>query len=129
MLSSPVDILRKHSATIQDVVSDPERLASTLHSAELISFSVKEEVVTTLGLSRYRKASIVVNEVERNISGLNKMEKFCRLCEVMKEQRHEPLSEIVIMMEKEVDLLHDKIKEVSFSGLFIVNTCSSVMFH
>ena len=112
-------------------MSDPERLANTLYSAELISFSVKDEVVTTPGLSRYRKASIVVNEVERSISGLNKTEKFSRLCEVMKEQRDQPLSEIVIKMEKEVDLLHDKIKEVSLIGLFIVSTftCSLVMFH
>ena len=131
VISSPVDVLRKHSAAIQDVVSDPERLANTLYSAELISFSVKDEVVTTPGLSRYRKTSIVVNEVERSISGLNKMEKFSRLCEVMKEQLDQPLSEIVIKMEKEVDLLLDKIKEVSLIGLFIVSTftCSLVMFH
>ena len=116
VLSSPVDVLRKHSAVIQDVVSDPERLATTLYSAELISFSVKDEVVTTLGLSRYRKASIVVSEVERNMSGTNEIEKFRRLCEVMKAQRDQPLCEIVIKMEKEVDSSYEQRREVSHTG-------------
>ena len=116
MLSSPVGVLRKHSAVIQDVVSDPERLANTLYSAELISFSVKDEVVTTLGLSRYRKASIVVSDVERNMGGTNEMEKFSRLCEVMKAQHDQPLCEIVIKMEKEVDSSYDQRRKASHIG-------------
>ena len=97
-------------------MSDPERLAITLYSAELISSSVKDEVVTTPGLSRYRKASLVVSEIERNMSGTNEMEKFSRLCEVMKAQNDQPLCEIVIKMEKEVDSSYDQRRKVSHTG-------------
>ena len=89
-------------------MSDPERLANTLYSTKLISSSVKDEVVTTPGLSRYRKASIVVSDVERNMSGTDEMEKFRRLCEVMKAQHDQPLCEIVIKMKKEFDSSYDQ---------------------
>ena len=53
---SPSNIFKRHFSEILGVISDTERLANDLSSADLIPYSVKDDVITT-NLSRYQKAS------------------------------------------------------------------------
>ena len=74
-----------------DVISDTERLANDLSSVNLISYPVKDEVITT-NLSRYQKASKLLNEVERSFRVLNKPETLISYCEVLRKQKNRPLA-------------------------------------
>ena len=69
------------------VISDTERLANDLSSADLIPYFVKDEVITT-NLSRYQKASKLVNEFERSLRVSNKREMLISFCEVLKKQEN-----------------------------------------
>ena len=104
VFSSPAEVLKKHSAAINESISDPERLANNLHSADLISFSIKDKIVTITGVSRSDKTSIVMNELERQMRGVNVREKFKQMCEVMKRVCNETVKEIVMQMEEETGI-------------------------
>ena len=75
------------------VISDTERLANDLSSADLIPYSVKDEVITT-NLSRYQIASILLNEIERSLRVFNKPEILISYCEVLKKQTN-PCQKII----------------------------------
>ena len=82
------------------VISDTERLANDLSSADLISYLVKDDVLTT-NLSRYQKASKLLNEIERSLLAINKSETLTSYCEVLKKQTNPTLTRIArnILME------------------------------
>ena len=75
------------------VISDTERLANDLSSADLIPYSVKDDVITT-NLSRYQKASKLINEIERSLRVFNKPEILNLYCEVLKKQENPTLTRI-----------------------------------
>ena len=54
-----------HLSKILDAVTEPDRLANDLSSADLISGHVAESVLTTPSLSRYDKASRLLEEFQR----------------------------------------------------------------
>ena len=82
------------------VISDTERLANDLSSADLIPFAVKDDVITT-NLSRYQKASKLLNEIERSLLVINKSETLTSFSEVLKKQKNPALTIIAknILME------------------------------
>ena len=103
-MSSPVDVLRKHCSAVQDIVSDPERLADHLYSKDLISYEVKDEILTTLGLSRLKKARIIMNEVQRNLMTGDQVLQFSILCETLKEiDSTDVMNKIVREMERDIE--------------------------
>ena len=83
------------------VISDTERLANDLSSADLISYLVKDNVLTT-NLSRYQKASKLLNEIERSLLVINKSETLTSYCEVLKKQTNPTLTTISEKILKEL---------------------------
>ena len=83
------------------VISDTERLANDLLSADLIPFAVKDDVITT-NLSRYQKASKLLNEIERSLLVINKSETLTSYCEVLKKQTNPTLTTISEKILKEL---------------------------
>ena len=85
------------------VISDTERLANDLSSVDLISYQVKDDVITT-NLSRYQKASKLLNEIERSLRGqvLDNRGILISYCEVLKKQKNSTLKRIADDMLKEL---------------------------
>ena len=79
---------------ITDIVLDPEKLANDLHSADLITFHMKDRVLTTSSYSRYDKLSRLVNDVRRLLGGDSDREKLIIFCDVLKRQNNETLTVI-----------------------------------
>ena len=86
------------------VVSDPdsERLPNDLSSANLISYSIKNDLISTKGLSRYQKASKLLNEIERSLRNLNTLETLEKFCVVLKKQENEGLKRMAGEMLNEL---------------------------
>ena len=106
--SSIIGIFKKCSATIKELVStSPETFANQLYSADLIPFPVLNRLQAT-GLSPLEKASIVIDEVQRNMSGTNVMDKFKKLCEILKTNGSGRMKEIVTMLENKVEMLPEE---------------------
>ena len=93
-LPSPKNILTRHLSDITDVVLDPEKLANDLHSAGLITFHMKDSVLTTSNYSRYEKVSILLVAVWRLLSDDNNPEIVMTFCDVLKKQNDKTLTEI-----------------------------------
>ena len=83
------------------VISDTERLANDLSSVDLISYQVKDDVITT-NLSRYQKASRLLNEIERSLRVFNKPEILISYCEVLKKQENPAITRIANDILKEL---------------------------
>ena len=86
------------------VISDPdtERLPNDLSSVDLIPYSVKDDVITNKSLTRYGRASMLLNEIERSLEQSNTPEILKRFCEVLKKQDNSALSRIAEIMLKEL---------------------------
>ena len=86
------------------VISDPdtERLPNDLLSANLIPYSVKDDLISTKHLSRYQKASKLLNEIERSLRDLNTPETLKNLCLVLKKQENYALKIMAGEMLKEL---------------------------
>ena len=76
------------------MISGPDKLANDLSSVDLISDQVKDDVLTTLGISRYQKCSILLNEIQRSLNVFNERERLISFCEVLKQQNDWTLSRI-----------------------------------
>ena len=72
-----------------DVISDTERLANDLSLVDLITYFVKDEVITR-DLSCYQKASKLLNEIERTLRVFDKPEILKSYCEVLRKQKNRP---------------------------------------
>ena len=101
-LPSPKNILTRHLSDITDVVLDPEKLANDLHSAGLITFHMKDRVLTTTRYPHYEKVSILLTDVWRLLRGDNNPEKLVMFCDVLKKQNDETLTEITQNILKEL---------------------------
>ena len=107
--SSIVGILKKHSGALRVILSaaSPETLAYHFEIAGLISSSVLDELQAT-GLSPLDMASIVIDEVQQNMSGTNVVDKFKKLCKILKENGNLAMKGIVMMLEREVGLIPEE---------------------
>ena len=86
------------------VISNTERLATDLFSVDLVPYPVKDDVITT-SLSRYQKASKILNEIERSLRDFNKPETLRSYCEVLKQQKNSALKRIADDILKELGKL------------------------
>ena len=86
------------------MISDPdsERLPNDLSSANLIPYSIKDDLISTKGLSRYQKASKLLNEIERSLRNLNTPETLEKFCLVLKKQENPALKRMAGEMLKEL---------------------------
>ena len=87
-----------------DVISDPdtERLPNYLLSANLIPYSMKDDLISTKGLSRYQKATKLLNEIKRSLRNLNTPETLETLCLVLEKQENQDLKRMAAEMLKEL---------------------------
>ena len=100
-IPSPKNILTRHLSDITDVVLNPEKLANDLHSVGLVTFHMKDRVLTTSSYSRYEKVSILLVDVWRLLRSDNDPEIFMMFCDVLKKQSNETLTEITQDMLRE----------------------------
>ena len=101
---TPFNIFKRHMGEMLEVISDTERLANDLSLADFITDFVKDQVITTV-LSRYEKASKLLNEVQRSLKVFNKPEMLTLYCEVLEKQKNPALKMIAQDMLKELGQL------------------------
>ena len=89
-----------------DTISDPDtnRLANNLSVVDLISYSVKDRVITQ-NLDRYDRASLLLNEIDRSLrlEHTNKLTILKTFCGVLKTQDNQNLSTIAQRMLDELN--------------------------
>ena len=84
--SQPHEILKAHLSKILDAVTEPDRLANDLSSVDLISGPVTDSVLNTPGLSRYDKASKLLEEFQCLLKLSNDIQKLVSFCDILKKQ-------------------------------------------
>ena len=87
---------------ITDVKLDPEKLANDLHSAGLITFRMKDRVLTTSSYPCYEKVSMLLNDVRRLLRGDSDHEKLMIFCDVLKMRNNETLTGVTQDMLREL---------------------------
>ena len=92
--TSPQHILERHSYELLGIISDPDKLAVDLWSADLIPDPVKDNVLTTVGLSRLQKSFKLVDEVYRSLEVFNRSDILVKFCEVLNIQHNPGLTRI-----------------------------------
>ena len=92
--SQPHEILKAHLSKILDAVTEPDRLANDLSSADLISGHVADSVLNTPTLSRYDKASRLLEEFQRLLKVSNDIQKLDSFCTVLNKQDNPVLKPI-----------------------------------
>ena len=100
--TSPRDILKRHISELLGIISDPDKLAVDLWSADLIPDPVKDNVLTTVGLSRLQKAIKLLNEVYRSLEVFNSPDILVKFCEVLNIQHNPGLTRIADEMLKQL---------------------------
>ena len=103
--SSPHDVLKRHTSELLGAIPDPDKLANDLSSVDLISDRVKDDVLTTLGISRYQKCSTLLNEIQRSLKVYNELEKLLVFCRVLREQNYCTLSRLCDDMLKQLGVM------------------------
>ena len=82
----PSKILKKHMTSLLEVIGDPDKVATDSYNEELIGKSVQDAILTTTGLSRYNKASKLVNDFQRHLTVFDERDLLVKFCEVLKKQ-------------------------------------------
>ena len=105
-LKSPSNIFVRHTCEMLYVITDPdtERLPNDLSSANLIPYSIKDDLISTKGLSRYQKASTLLNEIDRSLRLTNKPQILENFSKVLMKQENPALTRIAEDMLKELGM-------------------------
>ena len=115
--TSPHIILKKHTSELLGIISDPDKLAVDMWSADLVPDPVKDNVLTTLGISRFQKSSKLLDEVYRSLKEFNSPDILVKFCEILKIQRNAGLTRIADDMLKQL------------SGEYYYSVCVCVCVH
>ena len=99
---SPHIILKKHTSELLGIISDPDKLAVEMWSADLVPDPVKDNVLTTLGISRFQKSSKLLDEVYRSLKVFKTPNILVKFCEVLKIQQNAGLTRIADDMLKQL---------------------------
>ena len=84
--SQPHEILKAHLSKILDAVTEPDRLANDRPSVDLISSHVADFVLNTPSLSRYDKASRLLEEFQCLLRVSNDIQKLISFCDILNKQ-------------------------------------------
>ena len=95
-------ILKRYTSELLGIISDPDKLAVDLWSADLIPDPVKDNVLTTVGLSRLQKSINLVDEVYRSLKVFNSPDILVKFCEVLNIQHNPGLTRIADEMLKQL---------------------------
>ena len=113
---SPHIILKKHTSELLGIISDPDKLAVDMWSADLLPDLVKENVLTTIGLSRFQKSSKLLDEVYRSLKVFKRSDILVKFCEILKIQRNAGLTRIA----------DDMLQQLSGEHYYSVHVCVCV---
>ena len=91
-------VLKEHNPMLQNLLSDPDKLSDELWAKQLLSSAVRERIKTTLGFSRYDKASMILTEVSRYIELPDSKDVFIPFCDVLVNHGQPGLKEIAEKM-------------------------------
>ena len=107
--TSPHHILKSHTSELLGIISNPNKLAIDLCSADLIPYAVKDNVLTTEGRSRLQKSIQLLDEVHRFLKVFNTPDSLLRFCEVLEMQHNPGLTRIADDMLKQLTVItgHD----------------------
>ena len=98
----PKSVLKKHTAQLVEALDDPDRLTNKLWSEEMIPDQLKFDLLGTDGLTNYKKANRLIDEIYRRISGSsNSKEVLLKFCTVLKVH-DKKLEHIASKMEMEL---------------------------
>ena len=86
------------------LLSDPDKLSDELWAKELLSSAVRDRIKTTLGFSRYDKASTILTKVSRYIELRDSKDAFVQFCDVLVNHGQPGLKKIA---EKMTSLVTD----------------------
>ena len=114
----PHIILKKHTSELLGIISDPDKLAVDMWSADLVPDPVKENVLTTIGLSRFQKSSKLLDEVYRSLKVFKRSDVLVKFCEVLNMQRNAGLTRIA----------DDMLKQLSGEHYYGVNVCVRTLY-
>lgn len=84
--TAPSKVLKKHMSKLLELISNPDKLATDCYNKNLISKSTQDDVLTTTGISRYSKASRIVNDFQRQLEVYDEQRLLKKFCDVLKEQ-------------------------------------------
>ena len=90
----PHHILKRHTSELHDSISEPDKLATDLWSAGLLPDPVKDNILTTVGLSRLQKTTKLLDEVYRPLKVFNGTDMLLKFCKVLKRQQNPGLTRI-----------------------------------
>ena len=96
-------MFQKHSSSLVKLISDPVILANELWSKELVSSSVKEDVLTSRSLPVSHHSSLLLNDFSKSllVPKEDQVALLEKLCKVLHKQDNPGLSRIADQ------LLHD----------------------
>ena len=97
------EILQQNFSNLVEAVPNPVKLANDLWTAQMISLSVNNDVLSNRGMSDYEKASKLLNETTKLLKAFNQnpdrqMKDFKALCQVLQRQDNPVLSSLVDSM-------------------------------
>ena len=113
----PHIILKKHTSKLLGIISDPDKLAVDMWSADLVPDPVKDNILTTLGISRFQKSSKLLDEIYRSLKEFNSPDILVKFCEILKIQQNAGLTRIA----------DDMLKQLSGEYYYCVYVCVHVM--
>ena len=73
---------------------DPDKLATDLWSASLLPDAVKDNILTTVGLSRLQKTTKLLDEIYKPLKVFNRADTLVKFCKVLKRQQNPGLTRI-----------------------------------
>ena len=91
-------VLKEHTPLLLRLLSDPDKLSDELWAKELLSDAVRDRIETTLGISRYDKARMILTEVSRYIELPDSNDVFIQFCEALINHGQPGLKEIAEKM-------------------------------
>ena len=95
-------MLKKHTAQLVKAIGDPDGLTVELWSEDMIPDQLKSDLLDTDGLAKFKKATRLIDEIYRSISGSsNSKEVLLKFCKVLKVH-DKKLEDIASKMESEL---------------------------
>ena len=82
----PHNILKPHVPHLLGLIPNPNKLAKQLSSYGLISEKIKDEMLNEPSLSRFEKASRLLNEVQHVLELSSEPKMLKSFCYILKEQ-------------------------------------------
>ena len=93
---NPTELLRDHYANLTGIISTHLlQVTDAFYTKRLITRATKEEILTTMGISDYAKASRLMHVIETGLTaGPDPVLYLTEFCDVLKNQQPQALKDI-----------------------------------